>query len=88
MIYVLVDNTNEIVDRVDLASEVGLSGAKTFFMGRKKVSAGGEVWFDSLWKVITKKEYDLNQEAFQRKPSNEQIQWWKDEEDYLDLDKL
>ena len=35
---------------------------------------------------MTKKEYDLNQEAFQRKPSSEQIEWWKEEETYLDID--
>jgi hypothetical protein len=85
MIYVLVDSTYEIVDRVD---SVTLGGAKYYFMKIKKVSTGGEEWFDSIWKIKTKKEYDLNKEAFERKPSSEGIQWWKDEEDYLDLDKL
>ena len=42
--------------------------------------------FDSLYKVLSKQEYNLNQEAFERKPSSEQIQWWKDEETYLDAD--
>tara|TARA_R110000824_G_scaffold76691_1_gene194253 strand:- start:1856 stop:2122 length:267 start_codon:yes stop_codon:yes gene_type:complete len=87
MIYVLVSNDFEIVDRKDL-SDIGINGAKTFFMGRKRVSAGGEEWFDSLWKVMTKKEYDLNKEAFERKPSSEQIQWWNDEESYLDIDAV
>ena len=52
MIYVLVDSTNEIVDRVD---SVTLGGAKHYFMKRKKVSTGGEEWFDSIWKIKTKK---------------------------------
>ena len=80
-IYVLIDSNNEIVDRVD---SVTPGGAKYYFMKRKKVSDGGEVWFDSLWKIKTKKEYDLNEEAFTRKPSSE---WWKEEEDYLDIEK-
>ena len=42
--------------------------------------------FYGLWKILTKKEYDLNMEAFQRKPSSEQIEWWKEEETYLDID--
>ena len=36
---------------------------------------------------MTKKEYNRIEEAHMRKPSSQQIEWWK-EEDYLDLDKL
>jgi hypothetical protein len=79
MIYVLVDRTNEIVDKVD---SVTLGGAKHYFRILKKMKDKDEE-FDKLWKVITKKEYDLNQEAFARKPSSE---WWKEEETYLDID--
>ena len=84
-IYVLIDSDNEIVDRVD---SVTPGGAKYYFMKRKKVSDGGEEWFDSLWKVITKKEYDLNQEAFQRKPSSHPgaIEWWKEEPTNPDIE--
>ena len=83
MIYVLVDSTNEIVNRVD---SVTLGGAKHYFRILKKMKDKEEE-FDKLWKVMTKKEYDLNQEAFRRKPSSEGIEWWKEEQDYLDLDK-
>ena len=83
MIYVLVSKDFEIVDRID---SVTPGGAKHYFMKSKRMT--DEKGFDKLWKVITKKEYDLNKEAFERKPSSEQIQWWKDEEEYLDLDKL
>ena len=34
MKYVLVDKIDNIVDRVELGSEVGISGARTFFIGR------------------------------------------------------
>ena len=37
MKYVLVDNNDNVVDRVDLESEVGISGARTFFIGRKQI---------------------------------------------------
>ena len=84
MVYVLVDRNDKIVDKKDL-SDIGINGARTFFIHRKQID---EKEFDKLWKVKTKKEYDLNQDAFQRKPSSQQIEWWKEEEDYLDLDKL
>ena len=81
MIYVLVDSTKEVVGTID---SVTPGGAKHYFMERKKID---EESFDKVWKVMTKKEYKLNEEAFMRKPSSEGIQWWKDEEEYLDLDK-
>ena len=36
MKYVLVDNYDNIITKVDLGSNVGLSGAKTYFKGVKK----------------------------------------------------
>ena len=81
MIYVLVGKNYEIIDKLDLASDVGGRGARTFFKNRKQID---EESFDKLWKVMTEKEYDLNQHAFARKPSSE---WWKEEEDYLDIEK-
>jgi len=58
MKYRLVDRrTKEIVTSVELGSNVGISGARTYFMGVKKLS--GEK-FDELWEVkgITYKQYD------------------------------
>ena len=78
MIYVLVSKENEIIDKID---SVTPGGAKYYFMKQKRME--DEEKFDNLWKVITKKEYDLNQHAFARKPSSE---WWKEEETYLDID--
>ena len=54
MKYVLVDRSNEVVSTVDLASEVGLSGAKTYFRGIKRLE---EKEFEKLWNVMTKKEH-------------------------------
>ena len=78
MIYVLVDKTNEIVDKID---SITPGGAEHYFMERKKMFDKKK--FHSLWKVLPKKEYDLNKYAFERKASSE---WWKDEETYLDID--
>ena len=51
-------------------------------MKRKKMTDEGK--FYSVWKIKTKKEYDLNNEAFMRKASSE---WWNYEEKYIDIDK-
>ena len=50
MKYVLVDSKDRLVHTVDLASNVGLSGARTYFRGMKRI---GEKDFDKLWKVKT-----------------------------------
>ena len=39
---------------------------------------------DTYSSLKTKKEHDLNTEAFSRKASSE---WWEGEETYLDIDK-
>ena len=91
MEYVLVDRGDNIVDKKDL-SDVGINGARTFFMGRKRME---KEEFDKLWKVMTYTYYKEQENAFTRKPSSEQsfrsypgyVRWWEDEEDYLDLEK-
>ena len=74
MKYVLVDKYDNIVTKVDLGSNVGLSGAKTYFKGVKQMPEDGD--FDKLWKVMTEKEYD-NQ--FKSSLQNRQVEWWKEE---------
>ena len=83
MIYVLVGKDYEIADKID---SVTPGGAKHYFMKRKRID--DEKKFDKLWKVIPKKEYDLNQEAFQRKPSSHPgvIEWWKEEPTNPDIE--
>jgi len=84
--YVLVDNTHDVVLSVELASNVGLTGAKTYFLGVKKLE---KKEFDKLWKVYTKTEWDNIQYAYKRPPSSSPNRaWWKEEESYLDLEKL
>jgi len=79
MKYVLVNSANEIEDTID---SVTPGGAEHYFMKRKKMT--DEKKFYSVWKIKTKKEYDLNNEAFMRKASSE---WWNYEEKYIDIDK-
>ena len=55
MKYVLVDNGDNIVSTVELGSNVGISGAKTYFVGVKKID---EKSFDKLWKVMHHRDYD------------------------------
>ena len=54
MKYVLVDRSNEVVSTIDLGSNVGLSGAKTYFRGIKRLE---EKEFDKLWEVMTEVEH-------------------------------
>ena len=81
MKWVLVNNVDEIVDTCEIASGVGVSGAKTYFMGIKRLK-GKE--FDKLWKVMSKEKYNLQ---FKVSLQNRQIEWWKDDQSYLDIDK-
>ena len=79
MKYVLVDKGDNIVDRVELASEVGLSGAKTFFVGRKQID---EKEFDSIWKVMTEDHYETQKDLANRQ--NKQYEWWIEDKDITD----
>ena len=79
MKYYLVDNYDNIVDKID---SVTPGGAEHYFMKRKVFEDKDK--FYQVWKIETKKEYDLRKEAALRTPSSE---WWKEEETYLDLDK-
>jgi len=40
--------------------------------------------FDKLWRVMSEKQYD---EKFKASLQNRQIEWWKEEGDYLDVEK-
>jgi hypothetical protein len=82
--YVLVNKQDEIEWSQDLASNVGVSGAKTYFRGVKQID---EKSFDKLWKVMTKSDYDRNYEANLRPPSSQHIRWWEDIGEKSDLDE-
>ena len=81
MKWVLVNKMDEIVDTCEIASEVGVSGAKTYFMGIKRLKGKK---FDNLWRVMSQEKYDLQ---FKASLQNRQIEWWKDDQSYLDIDK-
>ena len=82
MKYVLVDKYDNIVTTIELGSNVGLSGAKTYFKGVKQMPEDKD--FDTLWKVMTEEQYNTQ---FKSTLQNRQIEWWKDDESYLDIDK-
>ena len=82
MKYVLVDKGDNIISTIDLASEVGLSGARTYFKGVKRIDSKE---FDKLWKLMTRDEYDRKLEMGLRKPSSHgQIEWWKEDKEITD----
>ena len=87
MKYVLVNRFDEIVDKVDLAGNVGKTGATTYFQGVKQMPDRNA--FQKLWKVMSELEYDT---VFKNNLQNRQMdkrkyEWWKDEDPYLDIDK-
>ena len=79
MKYGLVDKGDNIIDKVELNSE--LREAKKFFIGRKRID---EREFDNMWRVMSKEQYDTQHTASLQ---NKQYEWWKDDQSYLDIDK-
>ena len=78
MKYYLVNKLDEIVTKVDLSDDIGVTGARTYFIGIKQID-GKE--FDKLWKVMTEEQYDLQFKATlqDRQLGNRKYEWWKDE---------
>ena len=74
MKYVLVDKYDNIITKVDLGSDVGLSGAKTYFKGMKQMPKDDD--FDRLWRVMTEQDYDTQLKSSLQ---NRQVEWWKEE---------
>ena len=79
MKYVLVDNMDSINTTIELASEVGISGARNFFIGRKQIPYEN---FIQLWKVMTRDEYDRLFYLSNRQ--NKQYEWWKEDKEITD----
>tara|TARA_B100001564_G_C20157909_1_gene454036 strand:+ start:263 stop:520 length:258 start_codon:yes stop_codon:yes gene_type:complete len=73
MKWLLVNQFDEIVDTCEIASGVGESGAKTYFMGIKQME---EESFDKLWKVMSRERYDR---IFQSTLQNRQYKWWEED---------
>ena len=81
MKYVLVDSKDRLVHTVDLASNVGLSGARTYFRGMKRIDVKE---FDKLWRVMTKDEYKKQFHSSNRPPSHQGIRWWEEDKEITD----
>ena len=77
MKYVLVDKSCNVNTSVELSSGVGVSGARTYFVGIKRLK---EKDFDKLWKVM--KESDYNSQKLQSYPGY--IKWWEEEKEITD----
>ena len=76
MKYLLVDKYDEIITKIDLGDDVGISGARTYFIGTKKLDENS---FDKLWRVMTEEQYDTNFKSNLQNRQNKQYEWWKDE---------
>ena len=87
MKYVLVDKGDNIVSTVELQWDVGLSGARTYFLGVKKID---KKEFDNVWKVMSQRGYDEKFKSHTRKPSSERtdylgyIRWWEEDKKITD----
>ena len=79
MKYVLVDRGDNIVDKVDIDGD--LNKAEQFFIERKQID---KKEFKNIWRVKSEETYDVE---FKSSLQNRQVEWWKDVESYLDIDK-
>ena len=84
MRYVLVNKYDEIVTSVELAGDVGVNGATTYFQGIKQMP--DRKAFLKLWKVMTREQYDIEfKNSLQnRQMGNMKYEWWKEEKDITD----
>lgn len=84
MQYVLVNKYDEIVTSVDLASEVGINGATTYFQGIKKMPDRES--FLKLWKVMTREDYDIQFKVGlqNRQMGKMKYEWWKEDQEETD----
>ena len=78
MEYVLIDRGANVISRVDLGSGVGITGAKTYFLGVKRID---EKEFDNMWRVMSENDYDLEHK---RSLHNRQIEWWREDSEIID----
>ena len=83
MKFVLVDKLDNVITSVDLESEVGISGAKTYFIGIKQLE---EEEFDKLWKVMTKEQWDTQFKLGLQGRQNEKLKykWWEEDKQIVD----
>ena len=78
MKYVLVDKYDNILTTVDLSDDIGVTGARTYFIGLKRID---EKEFDKLWKVMSRDQYDniFKTTLQDRQLGKRKYEWWKEE---------
>ena len=83
MKYYLVDKLDNINTQTELGSDVGISGARTYFIGIKKIE---ESEFDKLWKVMTKEQWDTQFKLGlqDRQNDNMKYKWWEEDKSITD----
>ena len=81
MEFELVYKYDNINNRADIPEGVD---AKDYFIKIKQID---EECFDQLWKVMTIDDYDRIQHQSLRNNGGRQIEWWKEEDSYLDGEK-
>lgn len=83
MKYVLVDKYDNIVTTADLASNVGQSGARTYFVGIKQID---EEEFDKLWRVMSNENYHIQFKASlqNRQMDKLKYKWWEEDKVIVD----
>ena len=79
----MVDKYDNITTSVDLASNVGLSGARTYFVGIKQME---EKEFDKLWRVMSRDQYDIQFKASlqNRQMDKLKYKWWEEDKAIVD----
>ena len=83
MKYYLVDKLDNINTSVDLSDDIGISGAKTYFIGTKKIE---EKEFNKLWRVMTKDHWDTQFKASlqNRQMDKLKYKWWEEDKAIVD----
>ena len=83
MKWYLVNRFDEIVDTCEIASGVGVTGAKTYFRKRKQMRVED---FDKLWKVMSDENYHIQFRASLQNRQNEKLKykWWEEDKAITD----
>ena len=78
MKYYLVDKYDNINTTAVLDSGVGLSGARTYFLGIKKLD---EKKFDAIWRVMTEDQWNLQFKVSLQNRQSGAYEWWKEDQE-------
>ena len=83
MKFYLVDKYDNINTTAILESGVGVSGAKTYFLGIKNLD---EKEFDKLWRVMTQEQWDNSFKLGLQDRQNDKLKykWWEEDKAITD----